>query len=31
MDFVRYRDGRWTDHWSVADGVTLLQQVGVLG
>lgn len=31
MDFTRYRNGLWTDHWSVADGVALLQQVGALG
>jgi predicted ester cyclase len=31
MDLVRYRDGRWAEHWAVADAVTLLRQVGALG
>jgi predicted ester cyclase len=31
MDLVRFRDGRWAEHWAVADGVSLLRQVGALG
>ncbi|WP_370367454.1 ester cyclase [Catenulispora sp. GP43] len=31
MDLVRYRDGKWAEHWAVADAVTLLRQTGALG
>ena len=31
MDLVRYREGRWAEHWAVADVVTLLRQTGALG
>ena len=30
MDLVRYRDGQWTEHWAVADAVSLLRQTGGL-
>lgn len=28
MDLVRYRDGKWTEHWAVADALGLLRQTG---
>jgi predicted ester cyclase len=30
MDLVRYQDGQMTEHWSVADAMTLLRQTGAL-
>jgi steroid delta-isomerase-like uncharacterized protein len=29
MDFVRYRDGKVTEHWNIVDVAGLLQQLGV--
>ncbi|WP_042431255.1 ester cyclase [Streptacidiphilus anmyonensis] len=31
MDLVRYRDGKWAEHWAVADAAGLLRQTGALG
>ncbi|WP_405996021.1 ester cyclase [Streptomyces sp. NBC_00986] len=30
MDLIRYRDGQLSEHWAVADAVTLLRQTGAL-
>ena len=30
MDLVRYRDGKWAEHWAVADAVSLLRHTGAL-